>query len=348
MIKKIRASLFLKVFFITSAMLFYVSAFTYGLLAWLMPQTYSNRLSDALDRQAKDLIAKLEQVPLQESGGLFGQFLQNTDISYVELYDSKGNVVPLPSGYGNFLPNEAKVISEADTVAIENDAVAVENDAVYTGEDIPVVTNSYDLSFVGDPTVFTLHIAGSAGQIAQLRHTFLQVLPLLLFLILLAALSLSLLYARMITKPVLRISRAAQKMSELQWEWSLEESRDDELGVLEKSLNTLSQKLAATISGLQSANRKLAEDIKHEKALEQARLDFFSAVSHELKTPVTVIKGQLEGMLLGIGVYKNRDKYLTRALEITATLETMVQELLTISRLETTDASFQAGFIDCV
>ena len=92
----------------------------------------------------------------------------------------------------------------------------------------------------------------------------------------------------------------------------------------------------------------LAEDIKHEKALEQARLDFFSAVSHELKTPVTVIKGQLEGMLLGIGVYKNRDKYLTRALEITATLETMVQELLTISRLETTDASFQAGFIDCV
>lgn len=348
MIKKIRASLFLKVFFITSAMLFYVSAFTYGLLAWLMPQTYSNRLSDALDRQAKDLIAKLEQVPLQESGGLFGQFLQNTDISYVELYDSKGNVVPLPSGYGNFLPNEAKVISEADTVAIENDAVAVENDAVYTGEDIPVVTNSYDLSFVGDPTVFTLHIAGSAGQIAQLRHTFLQVLPLLLFLILLAALSLSLLYARMITKPVLRISRAAQKMSELQWEWSLEESRDDELGVLEKSLNTLSRKLAATISGLQSANRKLAEDIKHEKALEQARLDFFSAVSHELKTPVTVIKGQLEGMLLGIGVYKNRDKYLTRALEITATLETMVQELLTISRLETTDASFQAGFIDCV
>ena len=184
MIKKIRASLFLKVFFITSAMLFYVSAFTYGLLAWLMPQTYSNRLSDALDRQAKDLIAKLEQVPLQESGGLFGQFLQNTDISYVELYDSKGNVVPLPSGYGDFLSNEAKVISEADTVAIENDAVAVENDAVYTGEDIPVVTNSYDLSFVGDPTVFTLHIAGSAGQIAQLRHTFLQVLPLLLFLIL--------------------------------------------------------------------------------------------------------------------------------------------------------------------
>lgn len=330
-------------------MLFFVSAFTYGLLAWLMPQTYSDRLSDTLDSQAKDLIAKLEKVSLYDSGGLFEQFLQNTDISYVELYDSKGNVVPLPSGYGygGLLHSEATVISETDTVAAENDAVAVENDAVYIGEDVPVVTNSYDLSFADDPAAFTLHIAGSAGQITQLRHTFLQVLPLLLFLILLAALSLSLLYARMITKPVLRISRAAQKMSELQWEWSLKESRHDELGVLEKSLNTLSRKLAATISGLQSANRKLSEDIEHEKALEQARLEFFSAVSHELKTPVTVIKGQLEGMLLSIGVYKNRDKYLARALEITATLETMVQELLTISRLETTDAPFQAGYIDC-
>ena len=34
----------------------------------------------------------------------------------------------------------------------------------------------------------------------------------------------------------------------------------------------------------------------------------FSAVSHELKTPITVIKGQLEGMLLNVGKYKERDK----------------------------------------
>ena len=109
-------------------------------------------------------------------------------------------------------------------------------------------------------------------------------------------------------------------MSELQFEWQLDEQRTDELGILAKSLNYLSQKLNVTLNDLQAANRKLELDIEHEKALEQARTNFFSAVSHELKTPITIIKGQLEGMLLGIGPYKDHERYLTRSLEITNTL----------------------------
>lgn len=99
---------------------------------------------------------------------------------------------------------------------------------------------------------------------------------------------------------------------------------------------------------MQSANKKLEADIEHEKELEQARTNFFSAVSHELKTPVTIIKGQLEGMLLGIGAYKDHEKYLERALETANTLETMVQEILTILRLETAGEDFRQGRLDCV
>src|SRR5699024_5909564 len=68
-------------------------------------------------------------------------------------------------------------------------------------------------------------------------------------------------------------------------------------------------------------------------------MEFFSAVSHELKTPITVIKGQLEGMLLDVGAYRDHKKYLTRSLEVANTMESMVQEILTISRLETSGAS---------
>ena len=71
-------------------------------------------------------------------------------------------------------------------------------------------------------------------------------------------------------------------------------------------------------------------------------------MSHELKTPITIIKGQLEGMLLGIGPYKDHERYLTRSLEITNTLETMVQDILTISRLETAGSDFKKDHLDCV
>ena len=80
--------------------------------------------------------------------------------------------------------------------------------------------------------------------------------------------------------------------------------------------------------------------------MEQAQLDFFSAVSHELKTPITVIKGQLEGMLLNVGKYKERDKYLARSLEVVKAMGGMVQEILTVSRIKSSETDLQEEIFD--
>ena len=68
------------------------------------------------------------------------------------------------------------------------------------------------------------------------------------------------------------------------------------------------RKLSVSLEDLRNANEKLQADIEHERELEQAQLEFFSAVSHELKTPLTIIKGQTEGMILNVGDYQNRNK----------------------------------------
>lgn len=193
-----------------------------------------------------------------------------------------------------------------------------------------------------------LIVYGTAEQVAELRQSFLHLFPLLLLIVFAVAFVASWLYSQIITKPVLEISHVSEKMSGLYLEWRVDEQRTDELGILGKSLNTLSRNLSAALSDLQNANKKLEADIEHEKELEQARTNFFSAVSHELKTPITIIKGQLEGMLLGVGAYKDREKYLTRSLEIANTLEIMVQEILTISRLETAGKDFPKDCLNCV
>lgn len=97
MIKKIKSSLFAKVFLITSVMLLCISLLVFGMLAWLMPQTYSNRLNTILDKRAQDFISELEQVPFSDSGGLFDQFVADTEINSVELYNSGGDWVTLPT-----------------------------------------------------------------------------------------------------------------------------------------------------------------------------------------------------------------------------------------------------------
>ena len=39
-------------------------------------------------------------------------------------------------------------------------------------------------------------------------------------------------------------------------------------------------------------------------------------------------------MLEGVGVYRDRDKYLLRSLQVTGRMENLVQEMLAISRME--------------
>lgn len=333
MIRKIKSSLTAKVFLLTAALLLGVSLLVFGLLAWLMPQTYSNRLNTALKEQAQDFIAELEQVPFSGSGGLFDQFLQNREVDSVELYNSHGAQIPLPS---------------EEFTSDGNEAAVVEQNSAETAGQAPILSAHYYFSFSGSNDRYMLIVYGTAESVALLRQSFGQVFPWIAVGILIVSLAVSWIYSRLVTRPVLDLSRISEQMSALHFNWQVSEQRTDELGILAKSLNTLSRSLSATLSDLQQANAKLLQDMEQEKRLARARTSFFSAVSHELKTPVTIIKGQLEGMLLGIGVYKDRETYLARSLAVTNTLEAMVQEILTVSRLETAGDNLKKEEFDCI
>lgn len=314
-------------------MLLCIALLVFGLLTWLTPQTYSNTLNTFLDKQTQEFIFELEKVAFSERSGLFEQFVQNMAIYSVELYNGNGDLIPL--------------FSEQIRSGYEETSIAISSEDNHADTN-PVLSNQYYFSFADSKERYLLIVYGKAGQIAELQQSFLHAFPLLLSIILVISLIISWLYSKMITKPILEISRISEKMSDLHLEWQLNEQRTDELGVLAKSLNRLSQNLRIALMDLKAANAKLKDDIEREKALEQAQIDFFSAASHELKTPITIIKGQLEGMLWGIGVYKDREKYLLRSLEVTQTLESMVYDLLTISRLQTSDFDCQKEKFDGV
>ena len=253
-----------------------------------------------------------------ESGKLFDEFVLNQNGVLIQLFDSSNNEIELPSQGSTVFP-----ISVTSGVAIESD-----DPSAYRA------THSYIFTFANSDEVYTLTVAGSAQEVDLLKDTLGGIFLVLLFVVLLIAVLASIVYSHYVTRPVLRINDVSKKMAELDFSWRCNENRTDELGTLAHSLNEMSQRLNTSITDLKSANAKLKADIERERALEQAQLDFFSAVSHELKTPITIIKGQTEGMILNIGDYQDRSKYLKRSLEIINTMESMVQEILTISRIK--------------
>lgn len=330
MIKKIKGSLFAKIFAITFLLTSICCVLTYTVISWLVPKTYSTTLDASLENTVSSFITELQTMSPLESGTLFDEFLLNNNGVLLQLSDDDGNAIELPSQGAKEFPR------------FLDGGIATENTdpAAYRA------THSYLFSFAGSDTVYTLTVAGSAHEVDLLRNTLANVFIILFFVILIIATLASMIYSRYVTRPVLRLSAVSKNMSELNFNWNCEEDRTDELGVLAHSLNELSKKLSAALENLQAANIKLQADIEHEKELEQAQLDFFSAVSHELKTPITIIKGQTEGMILNVGDYQDRNKYLSRSLEIINTMESMVQEILTVSRMKSSKVGLRKEKMD--
>lgn len=318
MIEKVKRSLFAKIFIVTFLLTSFCCMITYGVIAWLVPKTYSTTLDTSLDSAVNSFLAEVECVTPLESGKLFDEFVLNQNGVLIQLFDSSNNEIELPSQSSSVFP-----VFVTSGVAIESD-----DPAAYRA------THSYIFTFADSDEVYTLTIAGSAQEVDLLKDTLGGIFLVLLFVVLLVAVLASIAYSHYVTRPVLRISGVSRRMAQLDFSWKCKEGRTDELGTLAHSLNEMSQRLSASMADLKSANEKLQADIERERALEQAQLDFFSAVSHELKTPITVIKGQTEGMILNIGDYQDRNKYLMRSLEIINTMEGIVQEILTVSRMK--------------
>lgn len=80
--------------------------------------------------------------------------------------------------------------------------------------------------------------------------------------------------------------------------------------------------------------KPLIEIINKEREEEKKRKEFIATISHELKTPITIISGQLEGMIYNIGKYKDRETYLKKSYDCTQELRALVDEMMEISKSE--------------
>jgi two-component system phosphate regulon sensor histidine kinase PhoR len=75
-------------------------------------------------------------------------------------------------------------------------------------------------------------------------------------------------------------------------------------------------------------------DITETRRLEQVRRDFVANASHELKTPLTSIRGFAETLLEGEPPEKLKNQFLTSIRDNTLRLQRLVDDLLDLSRLE--------------
>lgn len=128
-------------------------------------------------------------------------------------------------------------------------------------------------------------------------------------------------FSKKISSPIVEMSRIAGNISKLKFDDRIEVTSKDEIGDLGRSINDISEKLSESIENLKN-------DIEQRKQLVRN-------ISHELKTPIGVVKGYSEGLQYGVAdTPEKRDKYFKVISDECDRMNSMVNEILEISMLE--------------
>ena len=206
-------------------------------------------------------------------------------------------------------------------------------------EEVPIVLQSFDYEKNGvDYKVIIQPIKESQGNITYiftmtsfqpvidaveiLQSYYIYVVLLALVLIFLS----SLYYSRRIAKPLLDVNAVTERIVHLDFTEKLNRSSKDEIGDLSRNINKLSDTLHSYIL-------KLHHDIEKEKELETIRKDFISNVSHELKTPLSVMKGCISILQDGVASHK-RDYYFQALEKEVDKMNLLVVDMLELAKLE--------------
>jgi len=130
-----------------------------------------------------------------------------------------------------------------------------------------------------------------------------------------------LVFSKKITKPIIEMSKVAENISNLEFDKRVNIDSQDEIGMLGKSINKISEKLSTSINDLH-------QDVERRKQL-------VSNMSHELKTPIGIIKGYAEGLKYGVVDDKEKmQKYCSVLVEECDRMDNLVRELLNHSMME--------------
>ncbi|PHG52899.1 sensor histidine kinase [Bacillus wiedmannii] len=133
-------------------------------------------------------------------------------------------------------------------------------------------------------------------------------------------------YSKIIIKPLLKINDATKKIIELDFREKLSIKSKNELGELSHNINQMSERIEDYIN-------KLKEDVEKERKLEQTRKDFIAGVSHELKTPLSVM--QISASMLQDGIAPEKNEYYWNILENEIEkMNILVNEMLNLAKYE--------------
>lgn len=213
---------------------------------------------------------------------------------------------------------------------------------IYIDEEEELLVKQMDfLSGSGDKQSLFI-ITQLTGTMPEAKHFFVQiVIAIFLILLLTALMMLGWTYRSMIT-PIKKLQLAAENIKEGNLDFEMDVSGDDEIG-----------ELCASFEGMR---RRLKDNTEEKLSSERENRALISNIAHDLKTPITAVKGYAEGILDGVANTPEKvDKYVRTIYNKANEMDTLINELTLYAKIDTNRIPYNFAkinvseyFSDCV
>ena len=174
----------------------------------------------------------------------------------------------------------------------------------------------------GDGTVYDISITDSADSQGRV-HVMAKDLFISAFVILISvALVVGLWVYRSIAVPLVKLKKATQNIKEGNLDFVLDVEGNDEFSEL--------------CQDFEEMRRRLKESTEEKSLIEKETRELISNISHDLKTPITAVKGYVEGIMDGVAdTPEKMDRYVRTIYNKTNEMDHLINELTFYSKIDT-------------
>ena len=236
-------------------------------------------------------------------------------------------------------------MEEADHVILQlpefGESESTSKNGVYLGGEVQALVKQVDFLYK-DGDEGSAYIVSDVGNMIPEVEEFLvsMVFCVILVLVFTAALLIFWIY-RGVMQPLGKMQLAAKNIKEGNLDFELNPTSDDELGQLCRDLEDMRKRLKDNVE----------EKIKYDKE----NKELISNISHDLKTPVTTIKGYAEGIMDGVAdTPEKMERYIRTIYNKATEMNTLINELTLYTKIDTNripynfnTLSVNAYFDDC-
>ena len=165
-------------------------------------------------------------------------------------------------------------------------------------------------------------VASTATPVPEMRQMLIQLGVCVLLILVLTAAVMTIWIYRGIVNPIAKLKVATQNIKDGNLDFTIEPESDDEIGELCRNFEQMRQ--------------RLKESTEEKMSSENENRELISNIAHDLKTPITTIKGYAEGIMDGVADTPERqEKYIRTIYNKANELDRLINELTIYSKIDT-------------